>query len=432
MEAYIKFFNEVGKLKFIKRRGWLLRGIKDPESVADHAFRVLVLAWVFGKETSMNMRRLLKLALVHSLSAVHIDYISPYNKLLEHKNKEDLLQKYPALLLRAPVKRKGKIIALRFEEEKKAVEELIKDLPETIKHEIQYLWLDFQEKTSKEAEFLWTLDKLENLIQALEYKDELGEKLLEPFLQQTLRITNDKRIIKFIESLNQYFSTGAPSVKSQKDKNLIKFLLEVGRVKKVIRKGWVLRGVKNPESLAAHCFRSAMMAWIFSSKRPIKQDVAILTAVIHDLFTIESGDITPYDSALEKAKGKNDKTRIIEGLPWLGSREQKELIAKQRLERESKDLHKVLRFLPARQRHELKYFWLAYKTGTSREGRYFRQIDRIEALFQALEYQTKDKKITIKSFWLQLKELLDDPLLIQFVQSVDDYYFQKGFSSFDS
>ena len=90
-------------------------------------------------------------------------------------------------------------------------------------------------------------------------------------------------------------------------------------------------------------------------------------------------------------------------------------------------MHEVLKYLPDRQRHVLKYFWLAYKTGTSKEGKFFSQIDRIEALFQALEYQAKNKKIPITSFWLQLKELLDDEILIEFVQAVDDFYFKKGF-----
>lgn len=426
MEPIIKFFLEVGKLKTTKRRGWVLRGVENPESVADHSFRVLVLAWVFGYESKLNMRRLLKLALVHSLSAVQIDYISPYDKLLESRNKKDLLQKYPALILRASVTKKKEISTLRYDQEKKAVDTLTKNLPEIIRHEIRYLWLDFQHKTSKEAQYLWVLDKLENLIQALEYKDQFDEELLKSFLQQILRVTTDKRIIKFVESLNQYFMVGKDSVKSVNDKKLINFILQVGKVKKVDRKGWVLRGIKKPESLASHSFRSALMAWVFSSRRRINQEAAILMAVTHDLFTANSGDITPYDEAIKKAS-KSERSKIIEGLPWLGSRAHKEVFAKERLKRESKSLHEILKYLPDRQRHVLKYYWLAYKTGTSREGKFFSQIDRIEALFQALEYQTKNKKIPITSFWLQLKELLDDKNLIEFVQAVDDFYFKKGF-----
>jgi len=427
MEPLIRFFINVGKLKGAKRPGWVLRGIKDPESVADHAFRVLVLAWVFGTQTSLNVKKLLKLALVHSLSAVYIEYISPYDKLIEYKDKKDFLKKYPALLLRAPIMKKREINALRFEEEKKAIDRLTKALPEAMRHEIRYLWLDFQHKTSKEAKYLWVLDRLENLIQALEYKSQLKESLLTPFLQQTQRITTDKKILKFVESLNQYFTKGRSSVKNRGDRNLINFIIEVGKTKSVLRRGWVIRGVKKPESLAAHCFRSAIIAWFFSSRRRINQEAVIITAAIHDLFTTVIGDLTPYDESIVETKSREKKVRIIESLPWLGSRAHKELIAKQRLEREAKALNQILKYLPLRQRRDANYFWLAYKTGTSREGRYFRQIDRIEALLQALEYQSGDKNIPISSFWLQLKELLDDPILIEFVQSIDEYYFKKGF-----
>ncbi len=431
MEPIIKFFLEVGKLKTTKRRGWVLRGVKNPESVADHAFRVLVLAWVFGYDSKLNMKRLLKLALVHSLSAVQIDYISPYDKLLESRNKKDLLHKYPALIIRASISKKKEISTLRYDQEKKAIEDLTKNLPEAIRHELRYLWLDFQHKTSKEAQYIWVLDKLENLIQALEYKDQFDEKLLKPFLQQILRVTTDKTIISFVESLNQYFMEGEKNVKNTKDKKLIKFIIAVGKVKKVDRKGWVLRGIKKPESLASHSFRSALMAWVFSSRRRMNQEAAILMAVTHDLFTASLGDVTPYDEAVKKSSRKQ-KTKIVEGLPWLGSKAHKEIIAKERLKRESLGLHEVLKYLPDRQRHVLKYYWLAYKTGTSKEGKFFSQVDRIEALFQALEYQTKNKKIPITSFWLQLKELLDDKLLIEFVQSVDDFYFKKGFGRLGS
>jgi putative hydrolase of HD superfamily len=385
----------------------------------------LILAWVFGSGTRLNIKRLLKLALVHSLSAVDIGYISPYGKLLQIKDKKELQKKYPALVLRAPVAAKGEIAEKRFEEEKKAVERLTENLPEAISHEIRYLWLEFQQKTSKEAKFLKALDRLENLIQALEYKDQIKKELLSPFISQIGLVTDNKRILDFARSAIQYFTKGEKSVKSRKDRNLIKFFIEVGKLKTVLRKGWLIRGVKNPESLAAHSFRSAIIAWLFSAKRRINQEVVIVMAIMHDLFTSAVGDITPYDGSIKNLNEKEGR-RLVESLPWLGSKAQKELLARERLGREAAAFDKILKFLPDNLRHEIKYYWLEYKTGASREGRFFRQVDRIEALLPALEYQTKDKNIPITSFWLQLKELLDDPVLMDFVSSVDRYYFKRG------
>jgi len=426
MDPLIQFFIGVGRLKTLKRPGWVLRGVKNPETVAEHSFRVLILSWIFGKKRSLNIRRVLKLSLVHSLSAVYIDYISPYEEILGTKSKKELIKRYPALVLRAPVTQKGKIVKQRYEQEERAVKKLIEKLPEATKYEILYLWRDFQQKSSKEAKFVYVIDKLENLIQAIEYKNQLGKKFINPFILQIREITSDKQILNFVDAMDDFFTKGEASVKKVKDRNLVKFVLEVGKLKTIPRKGWVIRGVKNPESVASHLFRSALMAWIFSSRRRIDQEVVIVMAATHDLFTAVLGDVTYYDESLKNVKDKERRKKIIESLPWLGFRVEKELFAKKRLHSEVKALDKVLKLLPHHLRHELKYFWLEHKVGASREGKFLSQVDRIEALLQAIQYQAKDKKIPISSFWLQLKELLEDPLLTEFVENIDKFYFRKN------
>ena len=52
-----------------------------------------------------------------------------------------------------------------------------------------------------------------------------------------------------------------------------------------------------------------------------------------------------------------------------------------------------------------------------------RQLDRIETLLQALEYEKKDKQVNILSFWYQLKELADDPVIIEFMEGLDSYFY---------
>ena len=41
----VNFFAEIGLLKKIKRSGWWVAGIKDPESVAEHSFRCAILGY---------------------------------------------------------------------------------------------------------------------------------------------------------------------------------------------------------------------------------------------------------------------------------------------------------------------------------------------------------------------------------------------------
>lgn len=423
MEELIKFFIEVGKLKEAKRRGWVLRGIKRPESVAEHSYRVLVLALIFGFKNRLNLKRLLKIALVHSLSAVYIDYISPYDKVLAAKTKEETIKKYPALLFRAPYAKKESVLKQRYEEEKKSIEQLIKGLDETVKNEILYLWQDFQNKSSKEAKFLYTLDKLENLIQALEYKDELGSDLVRPFLLQIREITSDKEILRIADSIEIFFNKGEQKVKSRKDKNLIKFIVEIGKLKKIPRKGWVLRGVKNPESIASHCFRTSLMAWVFASRKRLDRTTLVQMSLIHDFFAPIIGDVTPYDKIAKLVKNKKE---LFETLPWMGVSENKRLIVLDNLEKEITALDKVVSLLPHDLRHEVKYLWLEYKTGSSKEARFTRQVDRIEGVIQAMEYYKRDKSTPVRAFWLELKEFIDYPLLSEFVEHLDFYFLQRN------
>jgi putative hydrolases of HD superfamily len=48
IEAIGKYLYEVGYLKRVKRSGWWLIGIRDPESVAEHVYRTAVLGYTLA------------------------------------------------------------------------------------------------------------------------------------------------------------------------------------------------------------------------------------------------------------------------------------------------------------------------------------------------------------------------------------------------
>ena len=66
--SLIKFLKIVGKLKKVKRTGWLVAGIKNPESVAEHSYRLAVLSMVLGKKFNLNTEKLIKMSLIHDLA----------------------------------------------------------------------------------------------------------------------------------------------------------------------------------------------------------------------------------------------------------------------------------------------------------------------------------------------------------------------------
>ena len=63
----VKFFETVGRLKLEKRKGWVDRGVKDAESVADHSMRLSVMALVLAKKLGLDECKAVKMAVVHDL-----------------------------------------------------------------------------------------------------------------------------------------------------------------------------------------------------------------------------------------------------------------------------------------------------------------------------------------------------------------------------
>ena len=48
MNNIAKYLYEVGQLKRVKRSGWWMAGIADPESVAEHSFRTALLGYILA------------------------------------------------------------------------------------------------------------------------------------------------------------------------------------------------------------------------------------------------------------------------------------------------------------------------------------------------------------------------------------------------
>src|SRR3989338_9681797 len=64
---YLDFFKTVGKSKRLPRTGWVREGVKNPESIAEHSFRVGVLAMVLADKLGVNKEKLMKMALLVNL-----------------------------------------------------------------------------------------------------------------------------------------------------------------------------------------------------------------------------------------------------------------------------------------------------------------------------------------------------------------------------
>jgi len=81
MKEFIEFLHRVENLKTQKRKGWMIRGIKNPESIADHSYRMAIIALTLSKEEGLDQNKCVKMALAHDLAESIVGDITPYDKI---------------------------------------------------------------------------------------------------------------------------------------------------------------------------------------------------------------------------------------------------------------------------------------------------------------------------------------------------------------
>jgi len=136
-----RFLYEAGHLKNLPRSGWLVAGIKNPESVADHSFRVAVIAAILAKLEGADAGRAVTLAVFHDLAETRTGDL--------HK----MAQKYLD----------GKDGA------EKAGDEQAESLPSLLNAFLKDTASEIHQKASPEAAILADADRLDCLLSALEY-----------------------------------------------------------------------------------------------------------------------------------------------------------------------------------------------------------------------------------------------------------------------
>jgi putative hydrolase of HD superfamily len=154
--SIVGFGYELGHLKQTQRAGWLLAGVRNPESVAEHSFRVACLAYFIAVCEGANADRAVALGLFHDVPETRIgDIASVGKRYVETTSPHAVISDQTAELL--PDLRK-KIVALLDEHESAKTASAT---PESL--------------CSRDA------DKIECILQAREYQRE-GYTQLQPWI----------------------------------------------------------------------------------------------------------------------------------------------------------------------------------------------------------------------------------------------------------
>ncbi|MBU3934389.1 HD domain-containing protein [Patescibacteria group bacterium] len=421
MKALLNFFIETGKLKGKKRKGMMFYGIKDPETTAEHTFRMTIVSWILGTLKGLNAERVIKISLIHDLCEVYAGDITPYDGLLPKNKKEryDFVRKWPHL----SENKKRKRHLQKFEKEKKSLEKLVQNLPPQKKKEILDIWWDYETGKTREARFVRQADRAEGLIEAFDCWKRDKNFPTKPWWQHADEVIDDPLILKFLREIKIEELRVKETKKDPLMSKLLIFFSEVGKLKRIARKGWVLRKVKDPETIGEHSFRATIMAWFLGEKKGgLDIEKLLKIALIHDICEVYAGDTTPYDSILPKGKKKLEE--LMKTWPRFSNLEKKKIALAKR-KREEAALDKLINSLPKDLKREIKNLWLDYENGLTPEGRFFKQADRMENFLQALEYWKKYKGMPQKPWWLQTRELVDDPILIDLIEEIDKKFHKK-------
>ena len=348
MKKILNFLIEVNKLKEIPRTGWVLMKVQNPEKISEHIFRVAIASWLLGGLKNLNVKKLIKLTLCHDLCEVYAGDMTPffYWDGLERKKKED--EKILLKGVRLSQKKKEKKGKIKFRKEKKSLFKLISPLEAGLKREIFSSWFDYEKKISKEGNFVKQIDRIETLLQSIEYfgpKEVTGGT---SWWEGTEEIVEDPLLLKFLEVIQKkFYGKIIGNYKRNKElENILDFLLQIGRLKKIPRKGWVIREVKNPETTGSFVFMVALMAWIFAIEKNLRLNTEKLLkmALCHELSRIYVSDETPYDMALSN-KTKKEKRKILK--KWIRfSKKKKRKIFLKNYRKEKEALKKLVLRLP--------------------------------------------------------------------------------------
>jgi putative hydrolase of HD superfamily len=161
------FLFEIGLLKRYKRTGWLVAGVADPESIADHSLRTAVIAAVIAVLEGANPDRAALLALFHDTQETRLTDL-PY--------------------LSRPYVTKA--------DNEEVTADQARALPDVLAAFLGTAVGEYEGKASPEAVCARDADKLECLLQAVEYRSQ-GNQNVQPWIDTSLaQLTTDtaKRI----------------------------------------------------------------------------------------------------------------------------------------------------------------------------------------------------------------------------------------------
>lgn len=190
------FFAEIGNLSRIKRSGYTLAGVKDPETIAEHITRAAQIAYILAFLEGANPEKTAAIVLFHDNGEIRVGD--------QHK------------------------VASRYfnisKAENDAFDEQMKNLPEKLKMRVVNLRNEFEKRNTKEGIVARDADWLESAIEAKEYEQQ-GFKIMKKWIEnveKALETKSAKDLLKYIKKEEDFLNSWWQGLKKMTYQKLYK------------------------------------------------------------------------------------------------------------------------------------------------------------------------------------------------------------------
>ncbi|XP_071539226.1 5'-deoxynucleotidase HDDC2 [Panulirus ornatus] len=171
----LEYLKHIGRLKHIKRTGWVLRNVSEPETISGHMYRMAIMSFLLDEDDDVNRDRVMKISLVHDMAESVVGDLTPHCGVSgEDKHKREV-----------------------------AAMEYFKSLVgEKAGNEMFNLFLEYEEQKTPEAKIVKDFDKFDMILQAYEYEtDQNRMGTLEEFFKSTEGSFTHSKVKKWVQEL---------------------------------------------------------------------------------------------------------------------------------------------------------------------------------------------------------------------------------------
>ncbi|XP_063240302.1 5'-deoxynucleotidase HDDC2 isoform X2 [Bacillus rossius redtenbacheri] len=160
--------------------------------------------------------------------------------------------------------------------------------------------------------------------------------------------------------------------------------------KKTPRRGWELRNIQNPESVAGHMYRMAIMTFLLDENDSLDTNRCMKMALIHDLPECIVGDITPY-CGVDPAEKKRLEIEAMERLAKLAGTAGT----------------------------EMSELFKEYVSQSTPEAKFVKQLDRMDMILQAFEYEVQtDGTADLQEFFDRVEDKFSHPSMVSLKKEI--------------